>query len=66
MRVKARDIIAARHGLEESQAEFGRRFGVDQSTVHRWETLGPPKRGTARFAIEQFLASQAAQQRASA
>ncbi|MEY9703749.1 DNA-binding transcriptional regulator YiaG [Bradyrhizobium diazoefficiens] len=36
----------------ESQAAFGARFDVDQSTVHRWETKGPPTRGPARRALE--------------
>jgi DNA-binding transcriptional regulator YiaG len=31
-----------RRQLGESQAAFARRFGVHQSTVHRWEQSGPP------------------------
>jgi DNA-binding XRE family transcriptional regulator len=49
-------IKAAREKVKESQAVFGRRFGVDQSTVHRWETEGIPSRGPARRAIERELA----------
>ena len=49
-------IKSARVGLGESQAAFGQRFGVDQSTVHRWETDGPPERGAAGKAIERVLA----------
>lgn len=41
--------------LGESQAAFGARFGVDQSTVHRWETDGIPHRGATRVAIERVL-----------
>lgn len=41
--------------LGESQATFGLRFGVDQATVHRWETNGIPARGAAQKAIERFF-----------
>lgn len=53
------DIKTVRETLGESQARFGERFGVDQSTVHRWETEGLPKRGVARHAIETFLKDSA-------
>lgn len=47
------DVIRrAREMVGESQAAFGARFDVDQSTVHRWETKGPPTRGPARRALE--------------
>ena len=49
------DIKSVRAALEESQAEFGSRFGVDQTTVHRWETKGLPERGAAKVAVETFL-----------
>jgi DNA-binding transcriptional regulator YiaG len=49
-------IRAARGKVGESQTVFGQRFGVDQSTVARWETGGVPKRGPARKAIERELA----------
>lgn len=49
------EIKAARFQLGESQAAFGLRFGIDQSTVHRWETNGLPERGTARVAVENLL-----------
>lgn len=48
-------IRAARQKLRESQADFGRRFGVNQSTVNRWENKGVPDRGTARVAIERLM-----------
>lgn len=51
------DIRAVRKHLGESQAAFAARFGVDQSTVHRWETEGVPSRGAARVAIENLLKS---------
>lgn len=54
-------IREAREQVGESQAVFGQRFGVDQSTVHRWETSGPPRTGAARKAIEREL-SQIQQQ----
>lgn len=44
-----------RSDLGESQAEFGARFGVDQSTIHRWETNGLPPKGAARMAIEMVM-----------
>lgn len=49
-------VKTARDQLGESQAQFGRRFGVDQSTIHRWETEGPPVRGSARTLIERVIA----------
>lgn len=49
-------IRRAREHVGESQQVFGARFGVDQSTAHRWETIGPPSRGPARKAIERELA----------
>ncbi|WP_316172452.1 helix-turn-helix domain-containing protein [Bradyrhizobium sp. SZCCHNRI2049] len=48
-------IREARERIGESQAAFAERFGVDQSTVHRWETNGPPARGPARRLIEREL-----------
>lgn len=49
-------IRKAREAVGESQGKFGERFGVDQSTVARWEIDGPPSRGPARKAIERELA----------
>lgn len=49
------DIKAARTKLGETQTAFAERFGVDQATVHRWETKGLPERGTARVAVESLL-----------
>lgn len=48
-------IRDAREKVGESQTIFGERFGVDQSTVARWETQGPPSRGPARKALEREL-----------
>lgn len=53
----AEDIRAARARLKESQAAFAARLGVNQCTVHRWESDGPPTRGTARLAIDNLLKS---------
>jgi DNA-binding transcriptional regulator YiaG len=50
------DLKAIRDRLGESQDEFGRRFGVDQGTISRWETSGIPKRGAARSLIERVVA----------
>ncbi len=49
------DIKAARLRLDESQAKFGKRLGVDQATIHRWETKGIPDRGAARHAVGALL-----------
>jgi transcriptional regulator with XRE-family HTH domain len=49
------ELKAIRDARDETQAEFGEHFGVDQSTVHRWETLGIPDRGTTAFAIERVV-----------
>ena len=53
--VTADELKAARLALGDSQEAFGSRFGVDQSTVHRWETEGPPMRGPARILISQLI-----------
>ncbi|WP_433996080.1 helix-turn-helix domain-containing protein [Bradyrhizobium liaoningense] len=50
-------IREAREMVGESQAVFGERFGVDQSTIHRWEANGPPSRGPARRALEREIRS---------
>lgn len=49
------EIKAVRTRLKESQAEFASRLGVDQATIHRWETKGLPARGTARVAVERLF-----------
>lgn len=48
-------IKTARERAGESQARFAERFGVNQSTIHRWETDGPPSSGTARKMLEQVV-----------
>jgi DNA-binding transcriptional regulator YiaG len=53
--IKAARIKAARIRLKESQTAFAARFGVDQATIHRWETEGLPRRGPARKAVESVL-----------
>lgn len=54
--VTAADIQQARLDLKESQEVFAARFGVDQSTIHRWESSGIPVRGAAAMAVERVLA----------
>lgn len=54
--VTAADIHRARRGVGESQAAFARRFGVNQSTIDRWEKSGPPNRGPGLLLIERILA----------
>jgi DNA-binding transcriptional regulator YiaG len=53
--LRPENIKAVRERLGETQAAFGRRFGVDQSTVHRWETEGVSRRGATRVAVEHVL-----------
>jgi transcriptional regulator with XRE-family HTH domain len=54
----AKDLAAAlrktREKLSESQAEFAKRFGVNQATISRWEESGPSG-GPAKIAVEQIL-----------
>ena len=52
----AEQIRSARDALKQSQAEFAAHFGVDQTTVHRWETKGPPNRGPGAKLIDRVLA----------
>lgn len=56
MSITGDTIRAAREGLQETQAAFAERFGVNQSTVDRWESKGPPVKGAAGKAIERVLA----------
>jgi DNA-binding transcriptional regulator YiaG len=54
--VTAEQIKTAREKVaKESQEAFSRRFGVDQSTIARWEADGPPTRGAGKMAIERVL-----------
>ncbi len=48
-------LKSVRDRLGESQTRFAERFGVDQATVSRWETAGPPDRGIAAKLIERVL-----------
>lgn len=50
------DIKRVRLARKESQEAFAVHFGVDQSTVHRWETVGVPARGPAAIGIQRTLA----------
>lgn len=50
--------------LGESQTTFAGRFGVDQATVSRWETEGPPDRGMAAKLIERVLGDLSVEARA--
>ena len=54
--VTAKQIRRTREALGESQATFGRRFGVDQGTVSRWESGERLDRRIVCIAIERVLA----------
>jgi len=56
MKITAANIRAARARVNENQEEFGRRFGVDQATISRWEAEGLPEKGPAHVAAEYILA----------
>jgi DNA-binding transcriptional regulator YiaG len=63
------EIKKIREDREETQAAFGLHFGVDQSTIHRWEANGITDRGVTRLAIEHVLSelkSSAAKRKRSA
>lgn len=53
--ITASEIKSIRNRLEETQAVFGQRFGVDQSTIHRWETDGVPEGGTSQMLVSLVL-----------
>lgn len=55
MQITGEAFRAARARLGESQTTFADRFGVDQATISRWETEGPPERGVAAKLIERVL-----------
>ena len=49
------DMKRVRLDRKESQEAFAAHFGVDQSTIHRWETIGVPDRGAAAIGIRKIL-----------
>lgn len=57
MKITPTLLKRVRKTLGETQGEFGRRFNVNQSTVHHWETAGVPATGTARIAVEYVLST---------
>jgi DNA-binding transcriptional regulator YiaG len=59
--VKPADIKRARKRLGESQADFARRFNVNQSTVHRWETGDLVIEGITAIGVEAILADLSVQ-----
>ena len=48
------EIKAFRLSLGENQTQFAARFGVDQSTISRWETEGIVT-GLAHVAVESVM-----------
>jgi DNA-binding transcriptional regulator YiaG len=53
--ITAKQLKTFRERIDYSQAKLGARIGVDQATIHRWETYGLPKGGAAQFAIKQAM-----------
>lgn len=51
------DIKSLRKSLNITRADLAAEFGVDISTVCRWENEGLPDRGTSRKAVEHWIAS---------
>jgi len=45
------EVRTLRVALNETRVKFAARFGVNVSTVSRWETRGAPKGGTARLML---------------
>lgn len=54
--LRSKDVIKTRERLKESQAAFATRFGVNQSTVHRWEEGNPPQKGPASILLKSLMA----------
>lgn len=48
------DVKALRNDLGESQETFGKRFGVTQTAVLRWEKGGAPTRGLVADALKKL------------
>lgn len=55
MSVTPEMIKTARERLGETQAQFAKRFRVNQATVSRWEVYGPTDRGLTEMAIRLVL-----------
>jgi transcriptional regulator with XRE-family HTH domain len=54
-RIKNSEIRAIRSALQETQTVFAARFGIDQTTLSRWETRGVPNDAITRFWVEKVL-----------
>ena len=49
------EIKRLREERGESQTVFAAHFGVDQSTIHRWETYGIPDTAFGRLILDRVL-----------
>jgi transcriptional regulator with XRE-family HTH domain len=54
-KIKNHEIRAIRSALKETQTVFAARFGIDQTTLSRWETRGVPNDAITRFWVEKIL-----------
>ena len=59
--VNGRDILRHRLRLGETQAQFARRFGVNQTTISRWERGELAITGIAEVVVDYVLAELALQ-----
>ena len=41
--------------LDETYAEFAKRFGVTRQTIYQWEQRGTPSHGAARMHVDRVL-----------
>lgn len=60
------DVKSLRADLGESQETFGKRFGVTQTAVLRWEKGGAPTRGLVAEALRKLRSRTASKEGAAA
>jgi len=53
--ITSKAIRKARDALDETQAQFAARIGIDQATVSRWETGRLPKKGVAQALLRRVM-----------
>lgn len=53
--VTSEQIVTTRKRLRKSQGELAADFGVNLTTVWRWENEGVPEQGVASKALEKWV-----------